>query len=149
MILGECRSCSGWVVNPTTEKCAYCYNKVAPLPPLVLHDVQDGTRVDVQGSKLFGPDGAVLYDRQVSEDPEDIQRLRKLLHAYDEGVLPSRWVRYEIDREVIKKLADGVQEHGTIRWFTSSCCSSVPPTETVKMELSVCGSDITATRIDD
>lgn len=149
MILGECDSCSGWVVNPTTVKCPYCEPRCYPLKALILREVPDGSRIDVQGSKLYGPDNKVIYDRQVTADPEEIARLRRLLHAYDEGNLPAGWVQGDIDREVIGKLTKGVREHGTLMWFSSSCRSDVPPTEKVKMEITTCGTDITAVRIDD
>jgi len=149
MTLGECLSCSGWVVNPITEKCPYCEPRCAPLKALVLHEVPEGTRIATRGTRLFAPDGTVIYDRQETPDPPEVQRLRKLLEAYDEGILPARWLQFEVETQNIRKLVDGVKKHGKLRWLTSSCAREIPPTETFKMEVTICGSDTTVTRIDD
>lgn len=147
MILGECTSCNGWVVNPTTEKCAYCFNKVSPLKALILHDVPDGTRIDVQASKLFDVNNEVIYDRQIPPDRPGgkIEYLRKILHAYDEGHFNESFVSYEVFFRTIRDLVDSLKKSGKLMWFTSACRRDAAPLETIRVEITIQGSDITVT----
>lgn len=139
MILGECPCCRGWTVNPSAEKCSYCHNRVAPLGPLILREVPDGSRIDCHG-KVFLPDGTLFYANTPGnpEEPDGpVTFLRELLLEYDEGGLPEMSVGYMLFRRTVDRIVDhAMVSSEPLIAFTSHCgpACTTPP-DRIRLEI--------------
>lgn len=149
MILGLCSCCSGWTINPTGEKCPYCFNRVAPLKPLALTEVPDGSRINVHGD-VFGPDGTKLVSMQQSEDKETVKYLRGLVRQWDEGQATDYGIAFELFQKHIEELLTIGEPGEKIHTITAGSFRNVPRTVrtvTVRIERSNFG-EIEVTRLE-
>lgn len=148
MRLGLCSSCSGWTVNPTTDKCTYCHNRVAPLKPMALTEVPDGSRIDQHGD-VFGPDGTKLVSMRRYEDQETAKYLRGLLRQWDEGETTDYGLAFELFQKHIEELLAISAPGEKIKTIVAGSFANVPRqvrTVTVRIERSNFG-EVEVTRL--
>lgn len=148
MRLGLCECCTGWTLNPTTEKCPHCHNKVAPLKPLAITEVPDGSRIDVHGD-VYGPDGTKYVSMRRYEDQPNVAFVRGLVKEWDEGRTTDYGIASTLYRREIDKLLD-LKPDGRMSTIIGGTFRGPPTTVatvTVRIEKDSIGG-ITITRVD-